>query len=176
MKKTKNAGFTLVELMIVVAIIGVLAGAYVASLSMNTAARLREETLMVDNMLARARVATMSGDDMQVVIRMDFATKDILVTLEEALPNGKYQKIDTQVLETTEKVTVRSERGGVAAEQDISYYGTGAVLRFRPGTGAFVATEGWGAGGHYTEFEFSSGAVDYRIELHPLTGYFETKT
>lgn len=154
MKKLNNKGFTLVELIVVIAILGVLAGAMSYSINQIFSNRIRKFANEYDAMLTRCRVETLCGSPAPTKVKLWLDA------------DGHYYAALYQKGEETEReklgdsnVTCTYTAGAVSGTIDASH---DLDLAFDRSTGALDS--------HYpqvTEIDISG----VKITVVPSTGY-----
>lgn len=162
--KRNNRGFSLVELIVVVAILGVCVGIVAASISAISSSQARKCAASIDAALSRCRVSAMSrAGEVYLTLSVD---GDGVVTV------AQYEKNGDAVTEISSDA-VGSSRCGVSyqvkgAADAAALDASGLTLSFDRDTGAFDFTGN--AKGVLTSITVSGGGRSYVITLDALTG------
>ena len=168
-----NRGFTLIELMVVVAIVSILVGAMTYSINSVSSTRAKKFASDLNAMISQCRVDTMSGAPSPTYLEISQDENgDYYGTLYEGGAEKAKQKLGGSGISCKFSTAVDgSSLVDVKNAQSIS-------LGFDRSTGAFVklsdVCEGKNSGitGDYCTFIFiASGGGSYVITLVPNTGY-----
>lgn len=163
-KNSKNAGFTLVELVIVVAIFTLLIGSGISMMGLLNGKDAKETQTNITSILGKARIETMSKKSLKLEIYKDDA-------------NGPYfwRYIVDGVTDThseqiaTKRVIVRYEKDNSGTYIDIAP-GASLILEFDRSSGALKA---FSDGTYCTGIRVSQGSVDRNIQIFPATGRYK---
>lgn len=151
--KNTNKGFTLVELIVVIAIVGVIAGVVGLSSSFAAASNAKQAASDVSTMISKCRTGALSR------------TGDVYLTIEK---NGNetvcvyYEdgtKAATKTLPSRVSVTYKTDNGVGSSQLPMK-------LAFDRSTGAQKAIDGR----YITEIVLTGGGRSYTITLVPSTG------
>ncbi len=153
-----NKGFTLLEVIIVIAIIATMSTVFVSTMSQNTTTELNRAVSSTASLLSHGKVATLSGEPVvTVVIWGD----------DVGFHGGVYSDGRTQSEEMLIKsgtiVTYTSSSGTNTLGE-----GDTLSITFNRQTGAFESPAG------ISNITFKAGNVVRSVEITPTTGYFET--
>ena len=160
MKKTKNAGFSLVELIIVVAILGILVGSGVSMMGLIAGKDAKQAQANVSSVLGKARIETMSKKSLKLEIYRETA-------------DGAYfwrYIVDGVTDATAEKIASK--------KVEISYTDTnGTTHNIMPGASLILqfdrssgALKPFSSGSYCNGIIFKQGTTERKIEIYPATG------
>ena len=153
MKKLNNKGFTLVELIVVIAILGVLAGTMSYSVNQIFSNRIRKFANEYDTMLTRCRVETLCGSPAPTTVKLWLdADGHYYAALYQNGAETEREKLGDS------NVTCTYTAGGVSGTIDAS----GLDLAFNRSTGALDSDCP-----QVTEIDISG----VKITVVPSTGY-----
>lgn len=169
MKKLNNRGFTLVELIVVIAILGILSGVMSYSVNQIFSSRARKFADEYDALLTQCRVSTLSGAKAPVYVKLYQDTNgDFYGALYEGGSEVSSKKLGGNSLSCT--FTYGSGTGTTAAISDSQ----SLCIGYNRSTGAFLALNSVGTGlntglsGNCTKV---CVADKITITLVPSTGY-----
>ena len=162
--KRNNRGFSLVELIVVVAILGACVGLITASISTVSSSQARKCAASLDAALSRCRVAAMSrAGTVSLTLSAD---GDGVVTVKQSEKNGETVTETASDQVGTSRCAVSYQ---VKDETDAKALdAAGITLSFDRDTGAFVFS-----GSAITSITVSGGGRSYVITLDALTGAHE---
>lgn len=161
MKREDNRGLTLVELIIVIAIIAVLTGIVMMSVSIISGLPAKKCANNIYSALSRVRVTTMGKnmDTLQLEVRPDgiFAVETIDSVVETK-----------QLGKNTVKLYVTVNSGGTETETEITSGGS-ILIDFNRSTGALKPIT-VGSTDYYTKIRAKKGGKSYTVSIVPFTG------
>ncbi|MCL2634950.1 MAG: type II secretion system GspH family protein [Oscillospiraceae bacterium] len=162
MKKLKNKqGFSLVEILVVIALIAVSVGVIGVSVASLSASNLRKCTYAFDNMLSKVRVNSLYRAE-PVYVEFSVYGRNVLakyyedgVLVEEKIMGRADYDITYKIGDITHDLS----------ERPVS-------ISFVRGKGALILVDEKGEkiDGECKEFRFSNGTVNYVINITPSTG------
>ena len=159
--KRNNRGFSLVELIVVVAILGACVGLITASISTVSSSQARKCAASLDAALSRCRVAAMSrAGTVSMTVSVD---GDGVVTVKQLEKNGETVTETASDAVGSSRCAVSYQVKGEAAATALD--AAGFTLSFDRDTGAFDFT-----GTPITSITVSGGGRTYVITLDALTG------
>lgn len=181
-------GFTLIELVMVVAILGILGGVAGGSFASAWNARARKAIYVADSMLAQSKVDALSGRDNYFVLRYDYAEevyycelfKGTLKATDPSLPADAIRLKSETLGNKNLKMTCSSSLSPSTIEQ---LRNGKLVISFDSGTGKVAAAKWIGnSEGSFSYPTAQNGGTitisarsmsEYKITLFALTGEHE---
>lgn len=161
-----NRGFTLVEVMVVLAIMAVLTGMIGLSISMLTSQRLKSAVSDTKSLMQSAQTVAMSKDNCTVTFEQDGEGKCIVTSR-----SGSDKQL--KEVEINSKISVVVTAGGVAYTVG---GGTTVKIQYNRETGGFKeCLVNGSAQGIPTEISFTQGDRTIVLELATYTGKISTK-
>lgn len=171
-----NAGFSMIELLAVLAISALIMGVAGFSLAMTPASQAKKCTLNFDAMMTRTRSGTLAKEGaVYMEIKMDSVGRVVLNYYED----GKLY--DSEILSEEEKVEIAYDTNGTATDVKLTE-GTSLYLGFDRNTTAFLTlgdaatragktvNTGVTSTDYCTKIWIRGGEVEYYIDLGPKTG------
>lgn len=152
--KTENRGFTLIELIVVIAILGIMTGMVAGSVSTVSGARAKKAAVSTDALLSRCRMGCMSKKDSS--------------WLALSVQNGKYTAVYYESGVESERFTGDANVSVqyVAGEAPMALSADPVKIAFKRDSGELDTTSGYAA---VTSLTFTSGRT-YTITVVPDTG------
>ena len=174
-----NRGFTLIELMVVVAIVSILVGAMTYSINSVSSTRAKKFASDLNAMISQCRVDTMSGAPSPTYLKIsqkDNSTGDVYAALYEDGTVKAEQKLGGSGISCsfiTDSIAAQSY--SISGNNSTALY-----LAFDRATGAFSkltdvkssdSALNVASGNYCTSITIASGGGSYTITLVPKTGY-----
>ena len=157
---TDKKGFTLVELIVVIAIIGIVAGLIGVSTSSVSSARARQCSESIDTLISKCRIDCLSrAGEFKLIISID-GDGNVVANYYK---NGTLVKTDTF---SGKGFAVKYTKNLLGAETEVALEGNPLTLSFDRGTGSQKYQSD---GTCYTSISFISSHT-FKIELVPSTG------
>lgn len=186
----KNRGYSLIEILVVIAMIAIAGSILFLSINTKYALEMRQSAKFLNSALAKVKVDTLSktGDVcIHLYTQSDGVYMDVWengTKLEETNDLGQINKIGRKTVGVT--YTVCTDSGNISDQ--IPLDGTGIVIAFNRSDGSFKTVgEGWNTAkiaygstyapsnpnDTYHSITFASTGISMTITLHPDTGKFE---
>jgi prepilin-type N-terminal cleavage/methylation domain-containing protein len=164
LKNLKNKrGFTLIEILVVIALMGVSIGVLGISSSSSASNNLRKCTNSVDAMLARCRINSMYRAE-PVFVEFAISGGNIVGRYFESNADGESVMTDEQVMGRSGNITVTTvidgEEGSLPLR--VSFTRRGALI--------LLDDEDEEIPGELTQIGFTNGTLTYVINITPETG------
>lgn len=160
----KNKGFTLIELIVVISIMGILAIAIEASVSASGLSKVKHCVTKTDNLIEKCRIGALSrSGNVRLVIRADGSGKIIADYYE----SGSSPVSSDVLSESGISMTYTIENSDKTNQATHNVEDRPLTLSFNRSTGSQKPDEN---GYLYTAIVISSGSTSREIKLVPLTG------